>query len=183
MTTWLDWYVRSRMEAPESRPGLAHQMKLGATNPLMAFAETIEELLAAWTVDRTEFVRMTGIEDRKSQEEFAIRVACLSPFLGGFASPDMRKLRGPGRPLGIVLTRETLPAREFRATRPGNRSGRSFVRTRGSKGARPPHRVRRQLLLTRTPPLTSTCATRRQRCANAAPGKPRRPWKGPRSAY
>ena len=107
MTTWLDWYVRSRMEAPKSRRGLAHQMKLGATNPLMAFAETIEELLAAWTVDRTEFVRMTGIEDRKGQEELAIRVACLSPFLGGFASPDMRKLRGPGRPLGIVLTRET----------------------------------------------------------------------------
>jgi hypothetical protein len=48
VSTWLDWYVRWRIEAPESRESLAHQMRMGATNPLMAFAETIEEILAYW---------------------------------------------------------------------------------------------------------------------------------------
>jgi hypothetical protein len=105
--TWLDWYVRWRLDAPESNAGLIHQMRLGASNQLMAFAETIEDLLAAWTVNRADFVRMTGITDPKGQEDLALRLACLSPFLRGFASPETRKIRGPGRPLGIVLTRET----------------------------------------------------------------------------
>jgi hypothetical protein len=107
MATWLDWYVRWRVEAPESQESLAHQMRLGATNPLMALAETIHELLALWTVDRERYARKTGLDDPKSQEELALRAGCMAPFLRGFATPVSRKLGPHGRPLGIVLTRDT----------------------------------------------------------------------------
>jgi hypothetical protein len=106
MVTWLDWYVRWRMEASDARSKITRQMEMGATSPLMAFAEEIEEICAYSAGKRDEFVKMVG--NPKKAEEYALRCACMSPFLRGFASLKMRKHFSPiGRPLGIVLTRET----------------------------------------------------------------------------
>jgi hypothetical protein len=69
-------------------------------------AEQIEDTCAYSAADHEEFVRVVG--SQKLAEELTIRCACMSPFLRGFATPKTRKeLVRPGRPLGIVLTRET----------------------------------------------------------------------------
>jgi hypothetical protein len=42
MNTWLDWYIRWRIQASEARLELERQMHVGATNPLMAFVNKLE---------------------------------------------------------------------------------------------------------------------------------------------
>lgn len=105
MSTWLDWYVRSRIQDPEAASELRQQMRLGATDPLMAFAEQCEELLAEFSVDRDEFIRKVG--NRKTAEEMGLRIGLMRPFLHGFASAETRRIAPLGAALGLLLTRDT----------------------------------------------------------------------------
>lgn len=105
MLTWLDWYVRSRIQAPESAPGLRQRMRLGTADPLMAFAEHCEELLAEFSANHEEFARNVG--DPKTAEELGLRVGLMRPFLHGFASAEMRQVAPLGPALGLLLTRDT----------------------------------------------------------------------------
>lgn len=105
MLTWLDWYVRSRIQAPESASEFRQQMRLGATDPLMAFAEYCEVLLAESSVDRKEFARKVG--NRKTAEELGLRLMLMRPFLHGFASAETRSIAPLAAGLGLLLTRET----------------------------------------------------------------------------
>lgn len=106
MTTWLDWHVRSRLMAEESQPEIARHLQMGAPDPISAFADSFFEMLAERTVDAKAFAEKVG--DAKLAEEIACRVACMAPFLWGFASPETRKtLPQSGPPVGLLLTRDT----------------------------------------------------------------------------
>lgn len=105
MLTWLDWYVRRRIQAPESAEDILRHMRAGATNPMMALAEECADLLAEFTVDREGFARKVG--NRKVAEDLGVRLGLMSPFISGFARPETRAVVLPSPPLGLLLTRET----------------------------------------------------------------------------
>jgi len=103
--TWLDWYVRWRIQAPESAVDLRRRMRSGARDPLMAFAEQCEDYLAEFSVDREGFARKVG--NRKNAEELGFRLGLMRPFLHGFTSAETQKIAPPGPALGLLLTRDT----------------------------------------------------------------------------
>jgi hypothetical protein len=103
--TWLDWYVRSCLQAPSAAAEIRMQMRLGATDPLMAFAEHCEAMVRDFATDRDAFAKRIG--DPKTAEEMGLRLMLLRPFMHGFASSETRRTAPPGPPLGLLLTRET----------------------------------------------------------------------------
>lgn len=105
MLTWLDWYVRRRIQAPESMEDILRHMRAGATGPLMAFAEECADLLDEFTADREAFARKVG--NRKVAEDMGVRLGLMSPFVSGFARPETRAAVLPTPPLGLLLTKET----------------------------------------------------------------------------